>query len=90
MNTLSLLATHCADSDIERTYPAVQCGINGSKETTMLELCEIEGAGYFEHRIAGLNNIAGVVGSLENIVMLCKGATLDEFADSYLAELGMK
>lgn len=88
MSNISLVATHCADSDIERTYPAVQQGLNGCKETTILELCEIEGASYLEHRVCGLNNMAGAINSVENIVTLCKAATLDEFVDSFLAEFG--
>lgn len=61
----SLVSVHCADSDIERTYPAVQIGINGSKETTIREMVGIKGMGHEGMRENGFNLIGGTANSMK-------------------------
>lgn len=87
MSSFTLLTTHCADSDISGTYPAIQCGLNGSKEASVIELCNINGLDYVEHRVTGLNNIPGVVNSIENVIITCKAPTLEAFRDYLLSTL---
>lgn len=60
----SLVTTHCADSDIERTYPTVQIVINGGKSTTIRELVQVDNYTYDDERENGFNLIGGCVNSM--------------------------
>ncbi len=61
----SLFATHCADSDIEKTYPAIQMVCNGGKQTTMMEMVEVEGEDREFIRTHGYCLIGGIVNSMQ-------------------------
>lgn len=61
----SLFCTHCADSDIEKTYPAIQMVCNGGKQTTMMEMVGIEGHGHESLRTYGFCLVGGKVNSMQ-------------------------
>lgn len=63
-NFESLFSTHCADSDIEKTYPAIQMAVNGGKQTTMCEMSAVEGLSKREMRKHGFHLIGGIVNSV--------------------------
>lgn len=80
----SMVSVHCADSDIERTYPAVQITINGSKETTIRELVAVEGLGYEGLREHGFNLIGGAVNSTRFCIKVFRLPTPDQMLESFL------
>lgn len=80
----TLVSVHCADSDIEKTYPAVQMAINGCKETTIREMVGIKGVGYEGMRENGFNLIGGTVNSMRFSVRVLKLPTLDTMLDAFL------
>lgn len=80
----TLVSVHCADSDIEKTYPAVQMAINGCKETTIREMVGIKGVGYEGMRENGFNLIGGTVNSMRFSVRVLKLPTPDVMLDAFL------
>lgn len=81
---LSLVSVHCADSDIEKTYPAVQMGMNGSKETTIREMVGIKGVGHEGMRENGFNLIGGTACSMRFCVKILKLPTPDTMLDAFM------
>ena len=80
----SLVSVHCADSDISRTYPAVQMTINGSKETTIRELVSIEGQGHTGLRENGFNLISGTPCSMMFCVKVLNMPTPDTMLEAFM------
>lgn len=80
----TLVSVHCADSDIEKTYPAVQMGINGSKETTIREMVGIKGVGYEGMRENGFNLIGGMANSMRFSVRVLKLPTPDTMLEAFM------
>lgn len=58
-NHQTQLSIHCADLDIEGTYPSEQEATNACKETTIREIVRIEGLTEIEMREIGVNLSAG-------------------------------
>lgn len=85
MKRQSQVSVHCADSDIERTYPAVQMAINGSKETTIREMVGVKGLGHEGMRENGFNLIGGTANSMKFCVKVLKLPTPDTLLDAFLA-----
>lgn len=81
----SLVSVHCADSDIEKTYPIVQMTINGSKETTIREMVGIKGVGHEGMRENGFNLIGGTANSMKFCVKVLKLPTPDTMLDAFMA-----
>lgn len=80
----TLVSVHCADSDIEKTYPAVQMAINGCKETTIREMVGIKGVGYEGMRENGFNLIGGTANSMRFSVRVLKLPTPDVMLEAFL------
>ena len=58
-NHQTQISIHCADLDIEGTYPTEQEATNACKETTIREIVKIEGITEIEMREIGVNLSAG-------------------------------
>lgn len=84
--TETLFTVHCADSDIERTYPAVQMAINGCKSTSVREMSTIEGVDYMGMREFGLNMTAGKVNAMKFCNRVLELPTQDELLEIYLSQ----
>lgn len=82
----TLISVHCADSDIEKTYPAVQMGTNGSKETTAREIVAIKGQGWDGIREHGFNLIGGASNSMRFCVKVLELPTPDTMLEAFLNE----
>lgn len=67
-NLSSMARAHCADIDIEGTYPNEEDAMNISNETTYREMCAIKGLTEAKRRQIGINLSGGIVNSIE----LCK------------------
>lgn len=80
----TLVSVHCADSDIEKTYPAVQMAINGCKETTIREMVGIKGVGYEGMRENGFNLIGGTANSMRFAIRVLKLPSPDVMLDAFL------
>lgn len=80
----SLVSVHCADSDISRTYPAVQMTINGSKETTIRELVSVQGLGHTGLRENGFNLISGTSCSMVFCVKVLNMPTPDTMLEAFM------
>lgn len=80
----SLVSVHCADSDIERTYPVVQMTINGSKETTIREMVGIKGVGHEGMRENGFNLIGGTANSMKFCIKVLKLPSPDTMLDAFM------
>lgn len=61
----SMLRIHCADLDIEGTYPHIEVGLNIARETTNRELVSIEGLSEETRRDVGINISGGPINALE-------------------------
>jgi hypothetical protein len=61
----SMLRAHVSDLDIEGTYPNVEDICNISKETTMIEVYQIDGVPDPVRRAIGVNLTAGAVNAIE-------------------------
>lgn len=64
-NVRSLIRMYVSDADIESTYPNGEIAMNLSKETTMGEMCRVQGVTPARHRILGVNLTGGPVNSIE-------------------------
>lgn len=84
MKRQTLVSVHCADSDIEKTYPAVQMAINGCKATTVREMVAIKGVGWEGMRENGFNLIGGTVNSMRFAVRVLNLPTPDTMLDAFL------
>lgn len=82
----TLVSVHCADSDIERTYPAAQIASNACKETTMREIVAIQGQGHEGMREHGFNLIGGMSGSMAFAVKVLKLPTPDTMLDAFMSQ----
>lgn len=82
----TLVSVHCADSDIERTYPAVQMAINGCKETTIREMVGIKGVGHEGMRENGFNLIGGTANSMRFATKVLRLPTQDTMLDAFMAD----
>lgn len=80
----SLVTTHCADSDIEKTYPAIQMAVNGGKQTSVKEMCDIVGLSYNQMRKHGFNLIGGTGNSMSVCTEVCNLPNQDELLEIYL------
>ena len=80
----TLVSVHCADSDIERTYPTVQMVINGCRSTTAREMVGIKGVSYEGMRENGFNLIGGTVNSMRFSVRVLKLPGPDAMLDAFL------
>lgn len=80
----TLVSVHCADSDIERTYPAVQMTINGCKETTVREMVGIKGVGHDGMRENGFNLIGGTANSMRFAIKVLNLPTQDTMLDAFM------
>lgn len=85
MKRQSQVSVHCADSDIEKTYPAVQMAINGSKETTIREMVGVKGLGHEGMRENGFNLIGGTANSMKFCVKVLKLPTPDTMLEAFLS-----
>lgn len=83
----TLMTTHCADSDIERTYPAVQITINGSKPTTIREMVAMEGLNYNDMRTVGFHLVGGTADSMQFCTQAFKLPTPDDLFDEFALEM---
>jgi len=81
----TLISVHCADSDIAKTYPAVQMAINGCKSTTVREMVAINGIGYDGMREHGFNLIGGPANSMRFAVEALSLPTPDDMLEEFLA-----
>lgn len=79
----SLFTTHCADSDIEKTYPAIQMAVNGGKQTTMCELSAVEGLGKRDIRMHGFHLIGGIVNSMAYCTSVFELPNQDEILEIF-------
>lgn len=82
----TLVSVHCADSDIEKTYPAVQMATNGSKETTIREIVGIRGVGYDGMRENGFNLIGGSVNSMRFASRVLNLPSPDVMLDAFMSD----
>lgn len=81
----SLAYPHCADIDIEGTYPNLEDGMNISNETTYRELGMIQGLTDEERRAVGINLSGGVVNAVELCTHLFCLPNFEEMEKIYLA-----
>ena len=81
---LSLAHPHCADIDIEGTYPNLEDCMNISNETTYRELGTIQGFTDEERRAIGINLSGGVVNSVELCTTLLGLPTYEQMEAIYL------
>jgi hypothetical protein len=73
--------------DVKSAYPYGQIIANISRETTILELCSIQGVSDTDRRIIGLNLTGGSVNSVEFMTRAHKAPQLTELLDAFLSEL---
>lgn len=81
----SLAHPHCADIDIEGTYPNLEDCMNISNETTYRELGTIQGLTDEERRAAGINLSGGIVNSVELCTSLLGLPNFEQMEAIYLA-----
>lgn len=81
---LSLAHPHCADIDIEGTYPNLEDCMNISNETTYRELGTIQGFTDEERRSIGINLSGGVVNSVELCTKLFTLPSYEQIEAIYL------
>lgn len=80
----TLAHPHCADIDIEGTYPNLEDCMNISNETTYRELGTIQGFTDEERRSIGINLSGGVVNSVELCTMLLGLPNYQQMEEIYL------
>lgn len=81
----TLISVHCADSDIAKTYPAVQMAINGCKSTTVREMVAIRGLDYFDMREHGFNLIGGTSNSMRFAIGALNLPSPDDLLEDFTA-----
>jgi hypothetical protein len=86
----SQVSVHCADSDIERTYPAIQIIMNACKDTTVNEMVSVEGMDYMDIREHGLNLTGGHVNATRFCVKVLGLPTSDTLLDSFMRHNGLQ
>jgi hypothetical protein len=85
----SLIYGWVADLDVKSAYPYGQIIANISRETTILELCEIVGVEDIDRRIIGLNLTAGHTNSVEFMTRAFKAPQMKTLLDSFLEDFPM-
>ena len=85
-NEPTMIFIHVADLDVEGTYPNEGILLNISRETTMMELVDIEGLSERERRAIGVNISGGAVNAVEICQILCKSPSMDELLVLFDAE----
>ena len=81
----TLAHPHCADIDIEGTYPNLEDVMNISNETTYRELGTIQGFTDQDRRAIGINLSGGVVNSVELCTTLLGLPNFQQMEEIYLA-----
>lgn len=81
----SLSYPHCADIDIEGTYPNLEDCMNISNETTYRELGVIQGLTDEERRAVGINLSGGIVNAIEMGTDLLGLPNFKQMEEIYLA-----
>lgn len=80
----------CADQDIEGTYPTIQEAWNVSKETTVLEVLNIEGLTDPMRRMVGINLMSPQANAIEIASSVFKLPSFDPLLESFCRELKNK
>lgn len=70
-----------ADADILQAYPSGEIILNVSKETTAIEVCDIEGVSEEARRRAGIN----MTGGKTNAIEICNDIMNMPYIDDVLA-----
>lgn len=83
-----MLRGHVSDLDIEGTYPNVEDICNISKETTYMELFEIEGVTEGTRRAVGVNLTAAQVNAIEICQRAFSLPTSNSLLNQFRKELG--
>lgn len=86
-NEPTMIFVHVADLDVEGTYPNEQILLNISRETTMMELVDIQGVSERERRAIGVNMSGGAVNAVEICNSLYKTPALGELLVLFEEEL---
>lgn len=81
--TRSLIRMYVSDADIESTYPNGEIAMNLSKETTMGEMCRVEGVTPLRQRILGVNMTGGPVNAVEILCEIAKAPTQLQMLELY-------
>lgn len=87
-NLTSRIASHVYDSDVKSSYPSNQLALNMSRDTTLVEVCGIDGLTLEEHRLICINltNVpANAVSIAETVLRM---PCIDELELAMLADLG--
>lgn len=77
-NDATMVFVHVADLDVEGTYPNEEILCNISRETTMMEMADIQGVTEAERRAVGVNLSGGHVNAAEICHTLYKAPTMIE------------
>lgn len=85
-NHQTQMSIHCADLDIEGTYPSEQEATNACKETTMREIVKVEGITELEMREIGVNISAGETNACSIAVTVYGVPDKIDLLDSFLLE----
>lgn len=77
-----------ADIDVKSSYPSTEIHDNVSKETTMMEIVEIDGLTMNELRECGLNMMAGSVNAVQFCKRIYRLPEFETLSGAFLEELG--
>lgn len=80
----SLIRMYVSDADIESTYPNGEIVMNLSKETTMMEMCKVEGISKSRQRLLGVNLTGGPSNAVEIMTEVAKLPGPDQMLELYM------
>lgn len=83
----SMMRAHVADLDIEGTYPNIEDICNISKETTAMELHDIDGVPEAVRRSVGVNLTGGAVNAIEICQRIYNLPTSNKLLEAFEREL---
>lgn len=73
--------------DVRSSYPLGQCATNSSKETTVREVCSIEGISDDDRRRQGLNLSGGQTNAAEFCQTIMGYPKFDDVLESFMATM---
>jgi hypothetical protein len=80
---------HVGDLDVSASYPNGECVFNISKETTLKELCKIQGVSERTQRLQGINLSGGATNAVEFACEMFGMPTLDQWLEAFGDAHGM-
>lgn len=86
-NLATNIRLHVGDLDVSASYPYGEAVFNISRETTHLELIDIEGVSEFDRRMQGINLSSGATNAVEFCTTLFKLPTPVEWLESFQADM---